>query len=166
MFFKSCLSAEISAPATSVSSKSNITGTESQSGTRGKGRPRKFIAPPFLDGVEERQRSTQIAAKRGRGRPKKVVCPGGRPLLHSDAADHHIEVLLDNPVQPPAEPVRVADAREGNSNYFPEFICMVLCCVLLMWSVGVRALAFCPLALYCWPPPQQPCLCHLFQHIF
>jgi hypothetical protein len=98
----------------STSAPSAPTGSEGQEEKRKRGRPKKFAAPPFLDGVEERERSPQIAAKRGRGRPRKVVGPGGRPLLHSDAADHQIEVLLDDPDQVAAEPVHVADAREGN----------------------------------------------------
>ena len=99
----------------STSATSAPTESEGQGEKRKRGRPKKFAAPPFLDGVEERERSPQIAAKRGRGRPKKVESLAGRPPLHSDGAEYpEVVIVPEDPVQPPAEPVRVADAREGN----------------------------------------------------
>jgi hypothetical protein len=105
---------DISVQECSITSTSALTDSEGQGEKRKRGRPKKFAAAPFLDGVEQRQDS-QIAPKRGRGRPRQMRCAGGQFGTQSAGAEHpEFEVELDDPVQPPAEPVRVADAREGN----------------------------------------------------
>jgi AT hook motif len=109
--FLSCLSTDVSVEECSITSKSAVTDNESKSGKRGRGRPRKFVAPPYLDGCEQREQAKIPSVG---GRPKKVQ-KRGRPRLHSDAAEQpDIEVAPEDPVQPAADPVRVANAREGN----------------------------------------------------
>ena len=110
MIFVALPTADKTVSECSTSATSALTDNEEQGEKRKRGRPKKFAAPPFLDGVEERERYPQIAAKRGRGRPRRVRAPGGQ---FADAEQPEIVIVPEDTVQPPAEPVRVADAREG-----------------------------------------------------
>jgi hypothetical protein len=71
----------------SASSTSVLSDSEGQGEKRKRGRPKKFPAPPFLDGVEERQDS-QIAPKRSRGRAK-LRGPGGQFGLNSVGCENY-----------------------------------------------------------------------------
>jgi len=71
----------------SASSTSVLSESEGQGEKRKRGRPKKFAAPPFLDGVEERQDS-QIAPKRSHG-CAKLRSPVGNFGLNSVGCENH-----------------------------------------------------------------------------
>jgi hypothetical protein len=134
---------------------------------RKRGRPRKFVAPPYLDGVEAREadRSISIPAKRGRGRPSKGV---NSSIVASNAGE----------IQPEPHtslPLAVLGAQNTNrpKRSRPQYV-QYLCCYdkflcrqcrgetsniflenlkLIMWQSGVCASFGAPTALYSWPLP-------------
>jgi hypothetical protein len=86
------------------------TDTEAQGERQKRERPKRFLAPPFLDGVEERD-GTPTAAKRGR--PQKLQSKAGRPRLHSVGAEHpDFDDEPEHPVQPPADAAHSTHARD------------------------------------------------------